>query len=578
MADYILEGPKWGSAPFGAGSGTVYWSFADLANGHGFYAWDASITGQFRTEVEQAFSRWQSVANIRFVEVADSSSVNIRLGFDAIDGTGGIAGETQYTFGSDSRFQAAEIRFDNNEGWHLQGGAEIGSLNSSFFALALHEIGHALGLGHYDVWPAVMNSTLTASITDLTQSDRDGISAVYGLPATTTVNSVSIGDASTAEGNSGTKTLTFTVTRSGGTAAFSVDYTAANGTATAGQDYVAGSGKLPFDANETTKTISITINGDTMVEPDEYFSVNLSNATNGATIDDNQGIGAIKNDDAGNGNDTLTGTNGDDALNGLAGNDVLYGLAGNDTLFGGPGNDTAYGGGGNDSITDDSGASSELNGEAGNDTIYGGAGDDYITGGEGDDIVGGGTDGQDSLYGGAGSDYIVAADADNNGVGSVLDGGAGANQLYALVGKGNDYAVGGEGTDIIATGAGSDYIFGNGGNDTIVAGTGTDYIYGNAGDDFIYTDDLVTNSTDYVYVSGLSGFGTGIDTVADFTPGAGGDVAVIVGTPGLTTFAQAQAKMTDAGVYTVISLSATDQLYLYNVDPGQLTADHFLFL
>ena len=91
---------------------------------------------------------------------------------------------------------------------------------------------------------------------------------------------------------------------------------------------------------------------------------------------------------------------------------------------------------------------------------------------------------------------------------------------------------------------GSDYIFGNGGNDTIVAGTGTDYIYSNAGDDFIYTDDLVTNSQDFVYVSGLSGFGTGIDTVADFTPGPGGDVAVIVGTPGLTTFAQAQAKMT----------------------------------
>ena len=160
----------------------------------------------------------------------------------------------------------------------------------------------------------------------------------------------------------------------------------------------------------------------------------------------------------------------------------------------------------------------------------------------------------------------------------MLDGGAGANQLYALVGKGNDYAVGGEGTDIIATGAGSDYIFGNGGNDTIVAGTGADYIYGNAGDDFIYTDDLVTNSQDFVYVSGLSGFGTGIDTVADFTPGAGGDVAVIVGTPGLTTFAQAQAKTTQQGVYSVVDLSGGNQLFLYNVTASQLTADNFLFL
>ena len=66
--------------------------------------------------------------------------------------------------------------------------------------------------------------------------------------------------------------------------------------------------------------------------------------------------------------------------------------------------------------------------------------------------------------------------------------------------------------------------------------------------------------------------------MADFTPGPGGDVAVIVGTPGLTSFAQVQANMTDIGDYTVIDLSATDQLYLYNVDPGQLTVDNFLFL
>ena len=36
--------------------------------------------------------------------------------------------------------------------------------------------------------------------------------------------------------------------------------------------------------------------------------------------------------------------------------------------------------------------------------------------------------------------------------------------------------------------------------------------------------------------------------------------------------------MTDVGVYTVVNLSASNQLFLYNVDPGQLTADNFLFL
>jgi hypothetical protein len=180
MADYVLEGPKWGAASPGAGGGTVYWSFANPANGHKFYDWDSSITGEFQTEVERAFADWQSVANIQFVEVPDSPDVNIRLGFDAIDGTGNIAGETQYSFGSDNRLQAVEIRFDSNEGWHLQNGVEVSSLNSGFFVVALHEIGHALGLGHYNATPAVMNAVLNSSITDLTQSDKDGIAALYG--------------------------------------------------------------------------------------------------------------------------------------------------------------------------------------------------------------------------------------------------------------------------------------------------------------------------------------------------------------------------------------------------------------
>ena len=107
---------------------------------------------------------------------------------------------------------------------------------------------------------------------------------------------VSINDQSISEGNSGTQVATFTVTRTGGTAAFAVNYATADGTATvADSDYVANSGTLNFGANVNTQTISVTINGDTKVEPDETFFVNLSGATNGATISDSQGIGTITN-------------------------------------------------------------------------------------------------------------------------------------------------------------------------------------------------------------------------------------------------------------------------------------------
>src|SRR5712691_4372454 len=71
----------------------------------------------------------------------------------------------------------------------------------------------------------------------------------------------------------------------------------ANGTASAPSDYLANSGTLTFAAGQTTKTITIVVNGDTLNEADETFFVNLSNAVN-ATINDGQGIVTIRNDDA----------------------------------------------------------------------------------------------------------------------------------------------------------------------------------------------------------------------------------------------------------------------------------------
>ena len=113
------------------------------------------------------------------------------------------------------------------------------------------------------------------------------------------VGNISIGNVTVAEGNAGTSIATFTVTRTGGTAAFDVNYATADGTATAGSDYVAQpTGTVSFAAGDLTKSISVTINGDTTVEPDETFFVNLLGATNGGTIVKSQGTGTITNDDS----------------------------------------------------------------------------------------------------------------------------------------------------------------------------------------------------------------------------------------------------------------------------------------
>jgi hypothetical protein len=99
------------------------------------------------------------------------------------------------------------------------------------------------------------------------------------------------------EGNVGATSATFTVRLSAsGSEAITVEYATANGTATSGGDYQAASGTLTFAPGETTKTVTVPVNGDRLAEPSETFVVNLSNPTN-ATIVDAQATGTILDDE-----------------------------------------------------------------------------------------------------------------------------------------------------------------------------------------------------------------------------------------------------------------------------------------
>ncbi|WP_284618950.1 Calx-beta domain-containing protein [Aquabacterium humicola] len=81
------------------------------------------------------------------------------------------------------------------------------------------------------------------------------------------------------------------------TGTVSVQYTTADDTATAGSDYTAASGSLSFAAGETVKTVTVNLLNDPAAEVDEYFRLQLSNATN-ATIVDGSGLGLIGRNDA----------------------------------------------------------------------------------------------------------------------------------------------------------------------------------------------------------------------------------------------------------------------------------------
>lgn len=114
-----------------------------------------------------------------------------------------------------------------------------------------------------------------------------------------TPGSLSIADASIAEGDSGTTNLVFTVTRSGGsTGAVSATYSTTLGTASAGDLSGTLSGTVNFAAGETSRTITIAIAGDTAIESNETFTVTLAGPTGGATLGDASATGTIINDDS----------------------------------------------------------------------------------------------------------------------------------------------------------------------------------------------------------------------------------------------------------------------------------------
>ena len=110
-------------------------------------------------------------------------------------------------------------------------------------------------------------------------------------------SSLSINDISFKEGDAGTKFVFFTVTSSApSNLSVSVDFASANNTASSPSDYLATSGTLTFVPGQVIQSIFVTITGDTQFEPDETFTITLSNPVH-ATISKAQGTATIQNDD-----------------------------------------------------------------------------------------------------------------------------------------------------------------------------------------------------------------------------------------------------------------------------------------
>lgn len=190
----------------------------------------------------------------------------------------------------------------------------------------------------------------------------------------------------------------------------------------------------------------------------------------------------------GSGNDTLVGGSENDSLIGNGGDDLLVGDAGHDKLIAGDGVDSLEGGLGNDN----------LQGQAGNDLLNGGDGADLLDGGDDQDSLNGAA-GKDKLLGGLGDDVLDGGTENDNLQGQAgnddLHGGDGQDSLIGLDGLdtlrgdlGNDTLNGGSDDDSLLGGDGNDVLIGDLGNDTLNGGIGNDTLKGGVGNDALSGD------------------------------------------------------------------------------------------
>jgi predicted extracellular nuclease len=166
-------------------------------------------------------------------------------------------------------------------------------------------------VGYGTLTTGCAEATPTANLSNTTAAIRNGDGATdtdnnsgdftiaAPTPRTSGGATLSVNDVSVSEGNAGTTAFSFTVSlaAAAGAGGVTFDVATADGTATAPTDYTAKSltGQT-IPQGGTTYSFSVLVNGDTEVESDETFFVNVTNVT-GATVSDGQGQGRIQSDD-----------------------------------------------------------------------------------------------------------------------------------------------------------------------------------------------------------------------------------------------------------------------------------------
>ena len=440
IAAYLREG-YWSPRSFNLGD-----SGADPKGGVLHYKL-AGLTAPVRHLAEQAILVYESVLDVDFVRSASRSTRVVDIFVDDAS-----AGAFTSMVGQDGRISYAEVNIGRD--WSAEYGTGIDSYT---FQTILHELGHALGLGHAGDYDG--HSTYVTATTD----------PEYGMNSNIYLN------------DSWQATMMSYFNQEENTF---VDASYAFLLSPMVADWIALGQMYPLKtphAGDTTWGFNSTVNGTifaglatyadacafTIVDGGGIDTVDFSGYASDQTIRLNpesiSSIGGLagnmlvargtrlENAVGGGGDDTMMGTGRHNILIGNGGSDYLSGHGASDRLRGGGGRDGLAGGDGSDRLVGEAG-DDRLRGEDGRDLLHGGGGRDTITGGSGRDV----------LIGGAGDDRFAFNAASDSPVGrgrcdvvtaggeaAAFDApGAGGGDLFDLTGLG-DLSWGGRGKGAI---------------------------------------------------------------------------------------------------------------------------------
>ncbi|MXQ09275.1 matrixin family metalloprotease [Alphaproteobacteria bacterium GH1-50] len=162
---------KWGPAVEGTASGQIGWS-ADLT---GLDFSPPYTFASFEAEVDAAFTAWENVAAVDFIEV-DASSADVFFSVGVLDdvAAAGVAWISYFDYGDIGVIDEGRVTMDGDRLWSPDGEGP----GSDFFAVALHEIGHILGLSHIFDDTEIMNPVVR--VDELGDKDIAAIQSLYG--------------------------------------------------------------------------------------------------------------------------------------------------------------------------------------------------------------------------------------------------------------------------------------------------------------------------------------------------------------------------------------------------------------